>query len=555
MSFISLTDSTLLGTLTRATTQETILASSNNVTTHLNRISQWGKQNIDGLAQNITERTANTKTAATFSTVDTKVMNISTAIALESSLSQVFNNYLPLINLMQEYTGCRIGVSFKYIPYNIAEDVFRSFSRNTTYVNDSNVLSTLLFSSIDTHTGLIKLSLIESLQKTIHTTDISIIGETLDYLLRKCGEGDQSLIEGYLFLALLYMALYRSPQGACIGRLTFEEVKDHIRTVLSTIDFADFASIPHPHRVVELLFFRYSRIGNYLLLPYFNNANTMIDFTIHTLCTRSFSSWPNKGKFLLSLFEYPLLGNRDLPHCLQNATCDNRTREVGTCFAAAFQAQSYTAAIQPLLRAKELLPSMNQASIAEIFRRPLISFQDCFSRCESKMVAENSVLIGRLSQRPACTGNAPMNTYLLAYNMQTERLIWREEIQSIPWREFRPAPRCISSQLTRLGIVLMYTTKDYLRILETETGTERFRITLPAIPESDLAKIYITETGFCYFENIDILYGADISSGIWQEKFQMVRPPRGRGSLIGNCLEFTSFGIRNIVIEPTGALQ
>ncbi len=493
------------------------------------------------------------------------------AIVAEKKLSELFPNATRPLSIIQQYnesnnTFPSVYVSCRHIPSDTITAMCQRLLRMSGYPVSSDILISLFMSSLDPQTGRIKNSLIESLQETIQTLDVHIIGETLEELLRQCHQIGSSCTEGYLFCTLLYMALTGQPpvQNTSPARLSHSAVEQNMRSLLASINF----TVAVPHRALELFIFRNSPLFNYLLLPYCTDSQIglAVNNAQQALTNIPFTAWETKGRFLVAIFALLITPVRPiLAHALQNASCDPRTRQLGGTFTAALQAPTFTAAIPHLYQIQQLLPEINHDNIQEIFGHtflplsrpcpsdPVFVKRICFNRQSPSCVTNGSILIGAHKQ---CIhrSNEPITTHLFAYNMQNNRLVWGTELH----RDDNAASTCLASCLTTQGLVLLHQ-GGYLRVLNPQTGAQCYRIDLPARcdhPSSTM--LHVTPAGFCYYQTMEsdgprMLYGANISERVWDERFR-TEIPRGfcTPKLLGSCIEYDHLVSEGLIIEPTG---
>ena len=319
----------------------------------------------------------------------------------------------------------------------------------------------------------------------------------------------------------------------------------------------DFSSFQDRIRISEVILFKSSGLDSGLFLERIDN-NKFWPFLLNNLRTISFEQWPNKGRVVTELFKIVNKEFRvELSKILLSANCDDKTREIGECFLKALTAKKTQDTYPFLYRLYEQLPHMNNTHVKQIFGFSLPSFKETFMRnpkdpdstCRLNFNGSREVFtFGNLIMGMHQDRRAHNKTSLLAFNKDTDRLAWELPLEK----------KCLHCNINiTQGLTLLYAGDANLHIFNPENGEEVASIRLPATLADEYDRIHITPSGFCYFmvkeDSKRMLYGGQISNGIWEPAFK-IKTPKGGFEPQEELLSFNNFD-KKILINKEGILR
>src|SRR5262249_28283249 len=147
------------------------------------------------------------------------------------------------------------------------------------------------------------------------------------------------------------------------------------------------------------------------------------------------AQWSGKGAMITDLFENISATEKVVFAERLAASTDSATAAIGSHFHAALRASSLKQAMPHFYALKELLPNFNYTNVEIIFDRPFVEFcrennycpqftkQLQFNGKRNEVFVHGSLMIGVYASGINYSGQQ-VPPYLLAYDMNTEKMIW-----------------------------------------------------------------------------------------------------------------------------------
>lgn len=344
---------------------------------------------------------------------------------------------------------------------------------------------------------------------------------------------------GYMLLVLLKVAFrsdFQLPkQEECTlqKECTVSSLKRMLQAFWAEYDFS---KTNDPPRIAEILSF----CDEFMLKSI--NRKKINTFFIELLCI---NMWPYKDRMTIRLFQIAE-NKQEFAEALINANyCDELVRRVSIDIIQALKAKTYADSIPYFQEIRTLLPLMDNSDFECLFKRPFPAFikkpkegvaplptMQLNFNTHHAIMKHGSLLIGVYRQE-----SGDRTSYLLAYDIKTQKMVWGQEIPEGSYVDGQMQKQLICHQMSPLGIIQLLSNDKNVNILDPATGKLKLSFTLPEDPRNPnsrlFAKIKITPSGFCYFPGIDTLYGAKINEGKWEQSFAIKKTFGNHSSSFG----------------------
>lgn len=271
---------------------------------------------------------------------------------------------------------------------------------------------------------------------------------------------------------------------------------------------------------------------------------SFLNYLLKLLKNIPFDQWNEKVQ-LIHFLIIAQKNNRSFIAYALTQSEDKVTSEIGTHLLLLVQAGSLTEAIAPYYALKRHIPYFDWYRVAEMTGFPLVDFYHGMDDPDltfakrlnfngmEKVFIHHSMMIS-LYYFP--DGTIP--PYLLAYDMNTEKLVWGVPInQNARLNETAEiySPLCrpiykVNFQIQQYSdyIILQFNDETRLHFIDASTGVIASTIDLPA-PRGLYGKLHISpDRSYFYFDREkDLITGARIVNGKWVSTFE-VKDARGQ---------------------------
>jgi len=299
-----------------------------------------------------------------------------------------------------------------------------------------------------------------------------------------------------------------------------------VKEVLSQFITSDSGKVALPSNFIETFLFRSYR-GATPLCTIFLEANAysrFINFIIDQLQSIPMDAWPEKGRIITDLLEIVSSSSQSKIIIARglSSSVDTQTAQIGLVILNALQATSLTSAIPHFYALIELLPNFDHTSIRYIFNKIFTPFlgnrqidkndpeftrrltfnqnETVFAKREVSVFVQGNLMAGVYDYRGE-NGTFP---YLLAYNMNTEKMEWGIPLIQSPSEngplDISTVAHPVAYHLNRVGdyITLLFIGEQKVRFIDINTGDTRSMLELPYVNKNQWDRLHITPNGFCY---------------------------------------------------------
>jgi hypothetical protein len=380
---------------------------------------------------------------------------------------------------------------------------------------------------------------------------------------------------GYYLLWLIKQATglaYKIPDKSSFNNATVAKV---LSECFASSDFPK-----NPANFVEILHSRSSRPDRYLYQEFLDQGSSSIflDFAVRQLVDIAMDRWPNKADIITDLLaiatpERKLAAAKDL-----SLSKDPITSKIGNHLLAGLTLSSLTDVIPHFNALIDLLPNFNYTDIEIIFGRPFVEF------CHDSSIYKNAKFAKRLNFNDmrkvfihgslmmgvfTTHGNTGMPPYLLAYDMNTEKMVWGIPLtpRSLEAPSLNTSVTPTTFGIPRIGpagyflekmgelLFLHFAGENKLHFIHPETGNFDFTLELPGA-STDSDDLHISPKGFAYQivhkDKDRILIGGRIIDKRWNSSFETKTPSGLFRPFSTHCGFQKDFEDSLVLFGPTG---
>jgi hypothetical protein len=390
---------------------------------------------------------------------------------------------------------------------------------------------------------------------------------------------------GYCLLWLIKQATgcsYEIPDKQTFNSSTVAKVlskffAQEFNPVIAQINSANF---------VEILHYRSSRIDQPLYHEFLdrNSCFAFLNFVIEQLQCIPMDKWPSKSEIITDLLEMVTSEGKLIVAKALASSEDSKTAEVGNHLSSALKATSLREAIPHFNALMELLPNFNDTHVEIIFGRPFIKFRHDKSIFKNdpdftrrlyfndmrKVFIHDSLMIGVYDTRTTFGGKG-VPPHLLAYDMNTEKMVWGSALTPIQLKDpsLNTSGTSMTFGLPRMGpaghrlkrvgeyISLQFIGEKKVHFIHPETGEIKSTLELPEIYNDTYDCLHISPDGFAYQmvhkDQDRVLIGGNIINGQWSLSFETKTPGGRFCSFSTHCGFFEDFENQLILFGPTGS--
>lgn len=346
---------------------------------------------------------------------------------------------------------------------------------------------------------------------------------------------------GYYLLWLIKQATgcnYKIPEKEDFNHMTVAKVLNQF--------FAESGSLINAPNFIEILHYRVSRINKPLYQEFLDSKSYLIflNFAVGQLQSISMDKWPSKADIIIDLLETVTVESKLAIAKALASSKDHITSEVGKHLLAALIARSFRETIPHFNSLVELLPNFNHTNAEIIFGHPFIEF--CHDRSFNqknpdsefkrelhfngmrKVFIQDSLMIGVYKA-------SRMLPYLLAYDMNTEKLVWGIPLTPISLEDLslnknatsmafgKSRNESIEYTLKKVGenLCLQFIGEKKVYFIDSKTGEFNFTLELPEVFKDTHDSLHISPKGFAYqiLNQDQILIGGEIVDKKWKTSF------------------------------------
>ncbi len=398
--------------------------------------------------------------------------------------------------------------------------------------------------------------------------------------LKRAYVRDKDNKAGYYLLWLIKQAtgcVYEIPE-----KISFNDTT--IAKVLSEF-FAGSGSLTNAANFVEILHSRSSRLDQSLYQEFLDpkSCSIFLNFAVGQLVEIPMDKWPTKAGIITDLFETITPESKLAVARALASSKDSTTSEVGNHFLAALTARSLREAVPHFNALTELLPNFNYTHVGIIFGRPFVEF--CHDRSifkkdpeftkrlhfndMRKVFIHGSLMMGVYDTRTTYGGKG-VPPHLLAYDMNTEKMVWGIPLTPIPLEDpsLNTSATPMTFGLPRMGpagyslkrvgelISLQFVGEKTLHFIHPETGEFDSTLELPEASTDRYDCLHISPKGFAYQmvhkDRDRILIGGRITDKRWNSSFEAKTPSGMFRPFSTHCGFQQDFEDRLVLFGPTG---
>lgn len=384
----------------------------------------------------------------------------------------------------------------------------------------------------------------------------SEIAEACSYL-KTAYVRDKNKKAGYYLLWLIKQAtgcVYEIPENSSFNDAT-------VAKVLSGF-FAGSVSIRNTTNFVEIL--HYEGLYQEFLDP--KSCSIFLIFTVRQLVEIPMEKWPIKASIIRVLFNRLTVVHRFSVARALALSEDHTTSEVGDHLLAAIKARSLREAVPHFYALQKLLQWPSGADFMIIFGRPFVEFckpRSIFNEYPEfikplifngirEVFIHGSLMMGVYNNHTRYGGKG-IPPHLLAYDMNTEKIVWGIPlISNLP----RSGPR--EYLLKRVGelISLQFAGEKKLHFIHPETGEFDSILEFPEDPTHQYDELHVGPKGFVYqfiHKGSDsTLIGGRFIDKQWRPSFE-AKAPKGWFYGFSTHCGFTNLLKKTLVLfGPTG---
>ncbi|MDR3624397.1 MAG: hypothetical protein P4L16_04570 [Chlamydiales bacterium] len=452
--------------------------------------------------------------------------------------------------------ACREGFFFSRLDSSLAESVLQ----HALYSARSMIFHWM---TLENPSWMPESELNSRFGENVQLLETSVVGEACFDFKRAYREGDYR--SGYYLLWLIKQAAgcsYEMPEVESFTDLTVSEFLT-----------GSSGTIRSPKKFVEILCFQKWRSDKTLFQEFLTGMaySSFIDFAVVLLRCISLEDWPSKACIMVTMFETLTNSSRLIIANELAASEDLMTSKVGTHIAKALEASSFKEAIPHLYALTEAMPSFSPASIESIFAYPFSGFRGvtwpdndrdftkCVNFCKNEVFVHGSLMIG--VYKPGNIVNSCL--YLLAYNRNTEKMVWGIPLSSSSLGEDLPGtfsdccPR--GYHLKHIGeqIFLCFQGSKKVHLIHVETGEVSSILEMPEAFDARSVSCFHISQDFAY-QVVDrgqnwVLLGGKIVNNCCERGFEIIKP-RGEFRLYATHVGFYSAHEKKLVlVNSTGS--
>ena len=292
--------------------------------------------------------------------------------------------------------------------------------------------------------------------------------------------------------------------------------KSTVKTVLSHFFSSDDSTLKYTTKFIELLFsvcdwhWYDTPIYAHFLKP--DCHSKFFNFTFNQFQSIPMTAWPQKTSLIHGFLKALDVNSKTVLAQVLESSPDPETAKIGHHILHALKSETLKAALPHFYALIELFPSLNHKDIETIFDRPFEplrhnSKKDPDFTRRVKFTHENDVVVcGDLMIGVRERNGMP--PFLLAYNMQTEKMQWGLTVAPRPSEDLRfdstssdiPQMRRTDYRLYRVGdnIVLQFKGDQNAPIIDSGSGEVKDTIALPYEIQNEQDRLHFTPSGFGY---------------------------------------------------------
>lgn len=349
--------------------------------------------------------------------------------------------------------------------------------------------------------------------------------------------------------------------------------------------FANSGSLTNAANFVEILHHRSSRLDKSLYQEFLDppSCSVFLNFAVGKLQDIPMDRWPSKAGIITALLETVTSESKLTIARVLASSKDPTTSEVGNHLSAALTARSLREAVPHFNALTELLPNFNYTHVEIIFGRPFVEFchdKSVYNKDPEftkrlqfndmrKVFVHGSLMMGVYDTRRTYGGTG-VPPHLLAYDMNTEKMVWGIPLTPIPLEDpslntsatpmMMGVPRMgpAGYRLKKVGeyLSLQFVGDKKLHFIHPETGEIDSTLELPEAPKGIFDRLHISPKGFAYQmvhkDRGRILIGGKIIDKKWNSSFESETPSGFFHPFSTHCGFQQDFEDRLVLFGPTG---